>query len=240
MKKENLYCPFCKGSLMVTHQDRYEDLAEHVCDPNGTPSMKDGYDCLNEECLAYGTHTWVESGEYYMSRPKDIEYQIWEDRRKHYAGGENYFAIGSWQYHYTRGKDAIKAKTKSINLHWYKLNLYPQEKGWNYEIEERHMPHPWKWKLEIWKRASEYGYTHVIPFWRMTAFSIRQFRQSYSTWKETGNARSLKAAYCDAHSLDEWNMKLDPRFYSRLASWIIRLVYLNQVKALNKAMQSTK
>ncbi len=54
-------CPKCKHELEVTRQERLETLGEHVCDPNGTPSLKDLYQCVNIKCKcfrAFGWNTW--------------------------------------------------------------------------------------------------------------------------------------------------------------------------------------
>ena len=237
MENKTLYCPYCKGELAITHQERYQDLSEHVSDPNGTPSMKDGYECLNNACIAFETHTWISDGDYFTRRPKDIPYREWEAMRKDIAGSENFHAIGSWNYYYQMGKDAIKKKTLKVNLYFYKFVFMPKEKGWDYPEDQRHMPNMWKWKMEIWKRSSDYGYTNVIPFWRMTTFSLRQFKGTYKAWKENGNKSSLKTAYCITHSLEEYGMSPDKRFYSRLTSWLIQGFYPNRVKEINQAIQ---
>jgi len=234
---EKLHCPYCKGELKITHQERYQDLSEHVSDPNGTPSMKDGYVCLNQACIAYETHTWISDGDYFTKRPKDIPYREWEAMRKDIAGTENFHAIGSWNYYYKIGEDAIKAKTFKINLYFYKFVFSPREKGWDYPEDQRHMPNMWKWKVEIWKKSSDYGYTSVIPFWRMTSYQLRVFKRSYKNWKETENKTSLEQAFCASHSLSEFGMVPDKRFYSRLASRIIQIFYPNRVKELNQSIK---
>jgi hypothetical protein len=222
----NFYCPFCLDELRVTHQERYQDLSEHVSNPNGKPSLKDGYECLNKECLAFGTHAWIEDGEVFSSRPQSLDWKEWERLRKVTASSENFHSIGSWNYYYQRSKDAIKKKTVTIDLKWYKLNIYPKEHGWEYPIEKRHMPHPWKRKLEIWKKSSDYGYTHVIPFWRMTSFSLREFRSCYKVWKEQKTLDALESAYSAATGIDRWGNK-DDRFYKRLTTLII-FVFMNR------------
>ncbi len=72
------------------------------------------------------------------------------------AGSDNLAAIGSFEYHYEEGKREIKKRTISITPPFikqkYKFHFIPKEKGWSYSIAERHMPHLFKWKLEIWKK----------------------------------------------------------------------------------------
>lgn len=235
---KDLKCPFCNGDLKVTHQERYQDLVEHVSQPNAQPSMKDGYECLNESCLAFSTFNWIEDGDYYSQKPEGYDYKEWLALKKEACPSENYYAIGSWNYYYQMGKDAINAKSIKINLYFYKFFFYPCEKGWDYPEEVRHMPNIWKWKVEIWKKSSNYGYTSVIPFWRMTRFCIRQFKNAYKNWKETGNKASLQSAFCAAHSLSDFGMHPDNRFYSKLAALLIYAFQPFKVRDINNAMQN--
>ena len=234
-----LHCPFCKGELVVTHQDRYQDLLEHASDPNRTPSMKDGYDCLNEECLAFGTHTWIEDGDYYSRRPEDIKYREWDELRKSQSGTDEYFAIGSWQYHYHIGKAAIKKASFRINLYWYKLEFEPKEKGWDYPEEIQYMPNLWRWKMSIWKKSSDYGYTNLVPFHRMVGFWIRQFKTAYANWSETGNKHSLEEAYRYAMGYS-WGNHPDERLFAKAAKWIIRNLYSKKSSQIITAYSNQK
>ena len=234
---KDLKCPFCKGDLTITHQDNYQDLLEHVSQPNAKPSLKDGYECLNNSCLALDTFSWIEDGDYYSQRPEGFNYREWSSLQKESCPSENYYAIGSWNYFYKVGKDAIKAKTFKIDLHYYKFVFSPKEKGSKYPDEIQYMPDTWNWKIEIWKKSSDYGYTNLIPFWKMTSYCLGQFKRAYKNWKEDGNATSLKAAYCTAHSLSEWDMLPDARFYSKLTSFLIHLFQPAKVRSIDNAMQ---
>lgn len=60
-------CPHCKTDLVITGQARLETLSEHVCDPNGTPSMKDVYRCPNDLCPCHGKFSWNSDGDFYSS-----------------------------------------------------------------------------------------------------------------------------------------------------------------------------
>ena len=67
MKNPPMRCPVCESHLIVTGQARIETLAEHVCDPNGTPSLKDKYECSYKGCLSQGNIFWNEYGELYST-----------------------------------------------------------------------------------------------------------------------------------------------------------------------------
>jgi hypothetical protein len=62
-----MLCPSCKASLVVTGRERLETLVEHVSDPNGTPSMKDKYECSDLSCPTRGFYFWNSYGETYTS-----------------------------------------------------------------------------------------------------------------------------------------------------------------------------
>jgi hypothetical protein len=114
--KNNLLCPCCDTELVVTHQERYQDLCEHISQPNAEPSMKDGYQCNNTECIANQCDVaWIEDGDYYIGkRPEGITYaQLDNALEQKYGVG---FAVNSWQFHYQRGKNAIKERTKEIRF----------------------------------------------------------------------------------------------------------------------------
>ncbi len=65
---EALFCPCCKSKLEITHTGRYQDISEHVSSPNSVPSLKDGYQCIQEGCVAALVQaTWIEDGGLYMS-----------------------------------------------------------------------------------------------------------------------------------------------------------------------------
>jgi hypothetical protein len=226
-----IFCPCCETELKVTHRDRYQDLNEHVSNPNGEPSMKDGYQCTNEDCIANQCNvSWIEDGDCYLGkRPEEISYSILSFALKAKTGHS--FAINSWNYHYQLGMDAIKKRTVRINLYWYKINFIPKEKGWDYPIEKRHHPNMWKWGIEIWKKTSEHGYTNVIPFWRMMRFSIGQFKMNYRNWKENGSDRSGKDAFDLLIGISSWG-HIDTRFYSRMSRLWIKLFHPGKVKEL--------
>ena len=227
-------CPCCDSVLIVTHRERYQDLMEHVSDPNGTPSMKDGYQCPNKECIANMCGvTWIEDGDYYTGkRPEGISYSELNRRLEEKYGTA--CAVDSWNFHYELGKKAIKKKTWKINLYWYKFVFPPREKGWDYPIEKRHQPNMWKWKIEIWKKSSDYGHTNVIPFWIMMRYVIRGFKNNYKNWKETGSERSRKDAINEATGISSWG-SIDTRFYARMSKIWIQMFYPKKVKELLKS-----
>jgi len=189
-------CTACDSILVVTHQDRYQNTSEHVSNPNGHVSMKDGYQCPNPDCVANLCDvTWIEDGEMYTgARPKWITYnELRHHLEKKYG---TYFAVDSWNFHYELGKQAIKRRTIDLNLYWYRLVFSPKEKGWEYEIEKRHQPDLLKWQIEVWKRgSSNHSWEHVTLIHSTLKFYNRKFNHEYTEWKRTGNQYFLYQAF---------------------------------------------
>jgi len=59
-----MLCPICKTTLVPGSQKKYETLADHVCNPNGSPSLRDTFNCPNESCEACKDGIfWADDGE---------------------------------------------------------------------------------------------------------------------------------------------------------------------------------
>ena len=72
--ERKIKCPCCDSVLVVTHQERYQDLSEHVSNPNRQPSMKDGYQCPNTDCIANICDVaWIEDGDTVIDPTSGVE-----------------------------------------------------------------------------------------------------------------------------------------------------------------------
>jgi hypothetical protein len=236
MKKTILKCPCCDSELKITHHEHYQDLSEHVSNPNGQPSLKAGYQCTNTDCIANLCDVaWIEDGDYFIGkRPENISYRELTHALEFKHGIA--FAVNSWNWHYHLGKKAIEKKSFVIDLKWYRFKFEPKEKGWDYPVEVRHKPNFLKWKVEIWKQGSEPGcYTTVIPFWRMAKYSVGEFNREFNLWKENGNKDSLKKCYRNIQGKDFWGYE-DTRFYAKVSTWWIKTFYPNKVKDILSAI----
>lgn len=61
-------CPCCRTELIVKRQMRLETLEEHVCNPNGEPSLKNAYECSNRDCPSVPPAlVWDEFGSLYVT-----------------------------------------------------------------------------------------------------------------------------------------------------------------------------
>ena len=181
-------CPCCKSKLHVTHQDHYQDLGEHVSQPNRQPSLKDGYECLNSDCIAHKySVTWIEDGEYFYDIQKDISYRQLKTELEAASGSKNLYAIGSWNYYYNKGLEGIKRYAKIFNVGKYRIEIEPKPKGYNYEVEEQYEPNLFNWKIAIWKYTDSEKCSMTIwnPFWKNVKYDINRFNENFDRWIET-------------------------------------------------------
>jgi hypothetical protein len=226
--KEILLCPVCKTPLKITHWERYQDLSEHVSDPNGVPSLKPGYQCENIEwCVANKYNAaWIEDGDFFMRDVEGREISTWDAREiieKSSLSG-HLFALNSFHHFIEVGKKEIKKLTRSISVGKYKIVFQPREKGWDYPENQRHMPNMWRWKVEYWEKTSEYGYTSIIPTSRMTKFLVdefnRYFKRVVKDQSESDILKCMEIIYCRSR----WGSKSD-KVYSKIASFLIRIFH---------------
>src|SRR3989304_3466415 len=70
----NLKCPKCKGQLVLSGMSKYQNLIEHVSDPNGEPSVKEEYRCKSK-CYPQRIF-WDWFGDVYIT-PSWIEKLLW-------------------------------------------------------------------------------------------------------------------------------------------------------------------
>jgi hypothetical protein len=218
-----IQCPCCERALYVTHRDRYEDLSEHVS--NTTPSMKDGYNCLNEDCPANALNvSWIADGDFYTDPPEGIKRFVAEKILTGLAKDGLLTALNSWQRNYDLGKLTIKRWTRKVRIGKWKFVFIPNEKGWKYPEGERYQPSPWKWKMEVWVGNEEMGYTHVVPLSRMVNYEIKTFNKRYRDWRESGSATSYQECVRILQRKNDWD-SVDNRLFVRVASRIIRIIH---------------
>lgn len=111
-------CPFCFHKIVVTHQARLETLVEHVSDPNGEPSLKDAYQCVNLFCKMWKSCAWDESGDFYGD-PRGAS------RLTRFISGRHCTAIGSWSWKYSLNRDFRRAFTFKITIGRMRYEFFP-------------------------------------------------------------------------------------------------------------------
>lgn len=230
---KNLLCPCCDTKLVYTHSDHYQDLCEHVSQPNRQPSLKPAFQCPNEECLAHICDVaWIEDGEYYTGkRPEGITYSELDKALKSKHGTA--FAVNSWNFHYELGKNAIKARTKEFYFWNYRVVVSPKEKGYNYPVELQYQPKRFGWKFEWWKKGSDEGcWQHLTPTHRMVRHYLRSFKSAYDSalYNPTANRSQIKDALEYAMGY-RWGQK-DDRSFAKIAGFIIRWFMPTKTKTI--------
>lgn len=229
MKDQSIYCPVCKSKLEITHRGRYEDLSEHVSNPNGTPSMKDGYQCLNVDwCDAsHLNFTWILDGDCYAKPPDGVSWSEANKRLKEASVSGMEFALNSWNHYYNLGKKKIEDRKKSFRIGKYKIDIKPKEKGYKYPDHKQYMPSTFRWRCEIWEASENRNgcYTSVIPTHRMVSHCIRTFNSSYKSaiYNPERNKNSIKECM-DRINCTQWGTK-DDRVFAKISSFLIRIMY---------------
>lgn len=72
-------CPACRTELVKTSKYRAQSLEEHVCNPNGTPSMKQMYGCPNTDCKCNAIIDWTGEGEGVYIKSYADSYKTYRD-----------------------------------------------------------------------------------------------------------------------------------------------------------------
>lgn len=232
--KNNLLCTCCDSLLVYTHSDRYQDLSEHVSQPNRDPSIKPAFQCPNTDCIAnQGNVSWIEDGEYFIGkRPSNITYtQLCDSLKEKYGTA---FAINSWNYHYELGKLAIKARKKIIRIGKYRIDIEPKDYGYDYPVEKQYQPRKFGWNFQYWKETEDGCYTSMTPTYRMVKYYIQQFNMHYRNILQhpIENKSSIKDALNIINCI-HFNYK-DDRSFAKISSFIVRIMYFNRVKFIKE------
>jgi hypothetical protein len=217
---EKLKCPCCLSDLVVTHQDRYETLLEHVEDRE--PSLKDGYQCLNSSCAAHEYNgVWIEEGDLWIKEPpagmnyREAEIQI----EKHSFSGRT-TAVNSFADGYERFREEQKNNTLTLNLRWFILEFIPR-------FERSENSYEWKrtgqWKRTIMRSVGSGRYVHFMTFWDIYYYQLDNYRRYYAGVLE-GDGEASADILRMIENQDMWGKK-EKRFWWSLAHYFICWVW---------------
>jgi len=236
MDKVSIHCPICKSKLEVTHRGRYEDLSEHVSNPNGTPSMKDGYQCTNVDwCEAsYLNFTWIADGDCFTNPPEGVGCSEANQRLRKLSVSGMEFALNSWNHYYNLGKKKIEERKKTFNIGRYRIEIEPKQKGYKYPEHKQYMPSTFRWRCQIWKKSgdNDHSYTSVTPTHTMVSYCIRKFNSSHKSaiYNPEKNKNSIKECM-DRINCTHWGTK-DDRTFAKISSFLIRVMYPRKCKKI--------
>lgn len=196
-----MLCPVCKSELMITGKERLETLAEHVCDPNGEPRLKDKYECLNPGCKARGCLMWNAYGERYGA----LSYSEFVDN--------NDGPFGSFT---RRANIEISKKDENhpllgIETRWGQIRVvYKYEADDNGNILKR-----WR-TYEIWKRDGNIGHRVVIPGIYLLWCNLKWF------WRGIVRGQKLQSSDLFLMSWDKRWWRILTRAHNRFVARILR------------------
>lgn len=226
-------CPCCQKDLIFTHRDHYQDISEHVSNPNGKPSLKDAYECLDQSCIANNLNcSWIDDGEIYIDPPEGISWSIAHRIIEKFSVSGMYWALDSWNHYYHIGKKKTEKRTIKIDLKIWRINIIPKEKGWKFQEYQRYNPSWYKYKIEFWKRGSREGsYILVMPITRMVIFRIKKFKINYKEWEENKNPNAFKECKNEILCLTSFGEK-DDRKYAKISSFLVTFLYQRKCKKI--------
>lgn len=229
MEEEKIYCPVCKSPLVVTHTGRYEDLSEHVTNPNGEPSLKEGYQCTNVEWCEISSlkFTWILDGDCFANPPEGYSYGEALRKLKSLSSTGMPYALNSFNHYYHAGEARTSKWKKTFEIGKYRISFIPKPWGYRFPNFKRYNPCWYKWKIELWKRTSGDYYTSIVPIFTMIRFSVSKFLSDYrsSIYNPTRNKFSIKE--CLALIKNE-----DPRTYRKIASFLVRTFFPSKCKVI--------
>ena len=149
-------CPCCEKLLVVTHQERYESTEEHVSNPNGFVSLKDGYQCLNEFCAANNLRAvWISDGEIFMDPPDGVKNTVAHRVVESMSKSGMYYALDSWSHSYNKMIKEQKAKTISIRFGKFRFEFVPKYKSYYDKNTTEYRLRLFVRKIRIWKYNDE-------------------------------------------------------------------------------------
>lgn len=199
-----MMCPKCYSSLIPREQKRVQSLSEHVCDPNGEPSMKQLYGCLNKDCACYIDNIrWTIDGERYGGK-YDIDYKF---------EGDNDAPFGTiWRRINAEHKEKL---VLNVNLYFIK-----------WRIKEKYIANEWGttlkryWKLETFMRKENGLYAYYHSGIHMLIYCIGCINRLCEAIKENPDTTWHKKELNEHAEYKSWWPKTD--WWRWVAMWYAR------------------
>lgn len=247
---DRIFCPVCQTELVVTHQERYQSLAEHVSDPNREPSMKNGYQCPDSSCASHIVGaTWTNDGELFTDTPDHLDYHEAQKFFKQACLDNIVTAIGSWQRGYDLTEKKRKKYTFSINLYWIILKIEPSysqifdeddtiKESLGYAMKEKYKWKFYKINFTWFKRDKSNGYfTSFSPIWQIIKFKNDSFKRNYhkALQKDASSLTKVMKIYNDNAYYS--NTQKEDRYWYLVANKILRFWYKKELNILKNITQ---
>jgi hypothetical protein len=193
-----MLCPCCKSELIPNGMKPLETLEEHVCDPNGIPSMKMSYRCSETDCDTNTSEIcWDETGGLYS---------------KSYASSRDVKFIDNNDAPFgTFGRQMNVEIDRNDRKNLFTVPYWPM-KGWSCYREYNYKSNE---DGDILGRKSKYSWVrpdNVVHTWgwTMIMFSLNSI---YRNWKSLGEDPSRE---WDKEELEKYEERLS---WSKVEWW---------------------
>ena len=222
-------CPSCESELVVIGQARLETICEHVCDPNGIPSMKNEYKCSNISCDTHLLNiSWNKEGELYCG--------VYDSNIDICYIGDNDGPFGtiSRRFNVELYKNGVKDKTELFEVFGYKFTIRHK-----YTADEDGNVLSKGYKLEIWRRDKEGRYyTSWTSGFMMIFYKIRRFNQDWKFLKDvmTDKTRIYEPSVYSRmiESVEGHYTSYDKRWWSLFSIWIMKNLFWYRRYKINR------
>lgn len=196
-----MLCPICKAQLIVTGQECFETLFEHVSDPNGTPSVKDKFECSNNFCSSKNVVFWNENGELY------VNYNCFKKSNDLKFIDKNNGPFGT-----TSRKTNVEVCKNDENFYFNKNGKYRIFIEYKYTSNKNGdiLSRKRKYQLHIYNKEMD-GYIQYMSGIRLFLFIMKEFHYSVKSYKE-GNMGAICNIKDTLNGSGHW-WKSFPAFY---------------------------
>jgi uncharacterized protein YbaR (Trm112 family) len=194
-----LKCPICKTSLVITDKKRLESLEEHVF--NIPPTLKDAYTCPNTACIAFLDNLiWNENGEFYC-----------DNIQKKYPFIDNNNApFGSW------GRKAnVEIYKHDEDFYLFHIKNTGIKIIYKYTADKDGIILKRKRKLEFIYNNTIYISGISMLYFILSAFYID--KEDYKNMPSSYTLKNLNAHY----EAPSW----DNRWWRKVALWYVKTFY---------------
>jgi len=189
--KNTMKCPVCRTELIVPCSRVYQDLCEHVCDPNGRPSSKPSHECPNKYCTANGAVFWDDMGDLYVMDTDAFK------KIKFIDGNDAPFGSFSRQ-------NKIEICKSDENYDFLTFKKFKIKRVFSYKADLDGNILKRKGHFEIWRKSSQ-GYVHHVGNLRMIRHMIGSIHSDFKLRGVKYTIEHLKSP--------RWNDKSIPFFF---------------------------
>lgn len=214
MENDKMRCPICKSELIVTGQERLETLLEHVSNPNGTPCLKNKFECSNESCSSKNVVFWNEGGELYIHKNENAyeKYNVLEFIDKNNGS----FGTISRKINIEIGKN-------DENFYFNKNGKYRIFVKYKYMSNENGdiLNRKRKYELHIYNKKNN-EYIQYVSGISLFIFIMKEFHYSIKSYNK-GNTNAIYNIKDTLNGSGNW-WKSFPAFY---AKWYLKFKNIN-------------